>query len=353
MIYVAAEMTRRGMKLPLLIGGATTSGKHTAVKIAPAYTGATVHVPDASLAVGVLGKLLSGDARDLPRRGRREAGQPPRDALRQLAEAPAARATRSRARAAPSSSSRRREVPTPRSRACKTSSSSSRELARLDRLVAVLPHLGALRPLPRDPRRSEEGRRRAQGVRRRPGAARDRIIATNAAPRRAPPTGSSRPRATATTSRCSTPTARRELAPVPDAAPARGQGRLPLARGLHRAARLPTDPSRLPRRVHRDRRARHRRARRPRSSATTTTTTRSWPRRSPIASPRPSPSGSTTARVVDWGYGDDRGPDPRRHPRREVPRHPPRVRLSRVPRPRAEGHAVRAARPRGASRRHG
>jgi 5-methyltetrahydrofolate--homocysteine methyltransferase len=61
MIGVAAEMSRRGMTLPLLIGGATTSGKHTAVKIAPAYTGSTVHVPDASLAVGVLGKLMSSE----------------------------------------------------------------------------------------------------------------------------------------------------------------------------------------------------------------------------------------------------------------------------------------------------
>jgi 5-methyltetrahydrofolate--homocysteine methyltransferase len=61
MITVATEMSRRGMTMPLLIGGATTSGKHTAVKIAPAYTGPTIHVPDASLAVGVMGKLLSTD----------------------------------------------------------------------------------------------------------------------------------------------------------------------------------------------------------------------------------------------------------------------------------------------------
>ena len=61
MINVAAEMSRRNMTMPLLIGGATTSGKHTAVKIAPSYTGSTVHVPDASLAVGVLGKLMSGE----------------------------------------------------------------------------------------------------------------------------------------------------------------------------------------------------------------------------------------------------------------------------------------------------
>jgi 5-methyltetrahydrofolate--homocysteine methyltransferase len=59
MIAVATEMTRRGMTMPLLIGGATTSGKHTAVKVAPAYHGPTVHVPDASLAVGVMNKLLS------------------------------------------------------------------------------------------------------------------------------------------------------------------------------------------------------------------------------------------------------------------------------------------------------
>jgi 5-methyltetrahydrofolate--homocysteine methyltransferase len=63
MITVATEMTRRGLTLPLLIGGATTSGRHTAVKIAPSYTGPTIHVPDASLAVGVMGKLLSADRR--------------------------------------------------------------------------------------------------------------------------------------------------------------------------------------------------------------------------------------------------------------------------------------------------
>ena len=61
MINVATEMTRRGMSIPLLIGGATTSGKHTAVKVAPAYAGPTIHVADASLAVGVMGKLLSTD----------------------------------------------------------------------------------------------------------------------------------------------------------------------------------------------------------------------------------------------------------------------------------------------------
>jgi 5-methyltetrahydrofolate--homocysteine methyltransferase len=63
MVMVAREMQRRGMTLPLLIGGATTSSKHTAVKVAPEYAGLTVHVADASVAVGVLGKMV-GDERD-------------------------------------------------------------------------------------------------------------------------------------------------------------------------------------------------------------------------------------------------------------------------------------------------
>jgi 5-methyltetrahydrofolate--homocysteine methyltransferase len=59
MVFVAAEMERRQMKLPLLIGGATTSRQHTAVKIAPAFSGPTVHVLDASRAVDVVSSLLS------------------------------------------------------------------------------------------------------------------------------------------------------------------------------------------------------------------------------------------------------------------------------------------------------
>jgi 5-methyltetrahydrofolate--homocysteine methyltransferase len=58
MVAVAAEMQRRGLKVPLLIGGATTSRQHTAVRIAPAYDGSTVHVLDASRVVGVVSDLL-------------------------------------------------------------------------------------------------------------------------------------------------------------------------------------------------------------------------------------------------------------------------------------------------------
>jgi 5-methyltetrahydrofolate--homocysteine methyltransferase len=57
MVHVAGEMKREGFTLPLLIGGATTSKAHTAVKIAPAYPHAVVHVLDASRAVGVVGQL--------------------------------------------------------------------------------------------------------------------------------------------------------------------------------------------------------------------------------------------------------------------------------------------------------
>ena len=63
MTHVATEMNRRGLNLPLLIGGATTSKRHTAVKIAPAYAHATIHVVDASRAVPVVGALSRADAR--------------------------------------------------------------------------------------------------------------------------------------------------------------------------------------------------------------------------------------------------------------------------------------------------
>jgi 5-methyltetrahydrofolate--homocysteine methyltransferase len=61
MVTVASEMEREGFDMPLLIGGATTSRVHTAVKIAPKYKGPTIYVTDASRSVGVVGKLLSDD----------------------------------------------------------------------------------------------------------------------------------------------------------------------------------------------------------------------------------------------------------------------------------------------------
>ncbi len=64
MVHVAKEMERQGFKLPLLVGGATTSRAHTAVKIAPHYSEPVVHVLDASRAVPVTTSLLSEDGHD-------------------------------------------------------------------------------------------------------------------------------------------------------------------------------------------------------------------------------------------------------------------------------------------------
>jgi 5-methyltetrahydrofolate--homocysteine methyltransferase len=64
MVHVAKEMTRQEYTVPLLIGGATTSARHTAVKIAPQYGQPVVHVKDASLSVPVVEKLMDADRRD-------------------------------------------------------------------------------------------------------------------------------------------------------------------------------------------------------------------------------------------------------------------------------------------------
>jgi 5-methyltetrahydrofolate--homocysteine methyltransferase len=73
MVQVAQEFEHEGLKLPLLIGGATTSARHTAVKIAPKYTGDVVHVTDASRAAGVVEKLLNPNSRTAFAAANREA----------------------------------------------------------------------------------------------------------------------------------------------------------------------------------------------------------------------------------------------------------------------------------------
>src|SRR5437879_705541 len=72
MVFVAKEMERRRIDLPLLIGGATTSRQHTAVKIAPEYGQPTVHVLDASRVVDVVSNLLSDHQRSHFERANRE-----------------------------------------------------------------------------------------------------------------------------------------------------------------------------------------------------------------------------------------------------------------------------------------
>ncbi|HEY4309970.1 MAG TPA: methionine synthase [Pirellulales bacterium] len=76
MVYVAKEMQRQNFQTPLLIGGATTSAKHTAVKIAPSYERPTIHVLDASRSVGVVEKLLNPKSREqFDQRNRAEQAQ--------------------------------------------------------------------------------------------------------------------------------------------------------------------------------------------------------------------------------------------------------------------------------------
>src|SRR5437016_6778452 len=81
MVHVAREMEREGFRIPLLIGGATTSARHTAVKIAPAYHGTVVHVKDASRCVGVVDRLTRADQRPLLDRENRAAQERERESF--------------------------------------------------------------------------------------------------------------------------------------------------------------------------------------------------------------------------------------------------------------------------------
>ena len=72
MVHVASELEREGFSIPLLIGGATTSRVHTAVKIEPNYSGATIYVPDASRSVGVVSELLGSKSGEYRSRIRTE-----------------------------------------------------------------------------------------------------------------------------------------------------------------------------------------------------------------------------------------------------------------------------------------
>jgi 5-methyltetrahydrofolate--homocysteine methyltransferase len=81
MVHVAKEMEREKFEMPLLIGGATTSAKHTAVRIAPAYHGSVVHVKDASRSVGVVEKLTRPEGREALDRDNRVFQQKEREAF--------------------------------------------------------------------------------------------------------------------------------------------------------------------------------------------------------------------------------------------------------------------------------
>ncbi len=173
MRHVAGEMEREGFELPLLIGGATTSRTHTAVKIEPQYHGPVVHVADASRAVGVAAALVDPQRRaafaaghppgirHAPSRTRRARGEdrPPPD-RRGAPASPGHRLEWRRAAApdVPGPSIDRRPPP--------------RRPRRSDRLDPVLRDLGAQRAVPGHPRRPRPRARRPIALRRRPDAPR-------------------------------------------------------------------------------------------------------------------------------------------------------------------------------------
>ena len=258
MVAVAAEMQRRGLKLPLLIGGATTSRQHTAVRIAPAYEHTTVHVLDASRVVGVVSDLLDDDrAEELAVSNRAEqerlreqhankqrkplltveagAGQPGAGRLRRAAGAGVHRAAAGVARPG--------------------------DAARDDRLAVPVPGLGAEGQVPGDP-----------GAAGRAGAVRRREHAARPDHRRRVVHRRRRLRVLAGAQRGRRHPARRPGCLVPDAAPAdreAGGAREPLPGRLHRAGGGP------PGRVRRGDPRRGGAGRAVRGRATTTTG-RSW-----------------------------------------------------------------------------
>ena len=240
MVHVAKEMARRKLPQPLLIGGATTSRQHTAVRIAPAFDGATVHVQDASRAVGVVASLLDRAARaELRRQEPRDAGAPAR-AARRSARAPARSRSRRPAPAALRSSGAPRTSPAPRFYGRRViDHRADRDAASVHRLDLLLLRLGAQGPLPEDPRAPGHGARGAGAATRTRRALLDRIDRREAADARAPSTASGPPPPTATTS-CSIADEERtqRARALPDAAPAAE------AEGGSRCARWPTSSRR-------------------------------------------------------------------------------------------------------------
>ena len=197
---MAREMERQGFKLPLLIGGATTSRAHTAIKIAPHYSEPVVHVLDASRAVPVTTSLLSDDGKD----GVRGAAS---RRVREARARPTPRRRRSsfrlrrRARRRTPIEWRAEDIAAARvHRRARARRLSARDAPRIHRLDAVLPHLGAEGRLSPHPRRREARRAGAPDLRGSATPCSTSIIEKNAASRRAACTDSSRPTPSATMS---------------------------------------------------------------------------------------------------------------------------------------------------------
>ena len=223
-------MERRGLELPLLIGGATTSRQHTAVRIAPAYSQPTVHVLDASRVVGVVSDLLDPARRatlDDENRSSRSA------CATQHAERERKPLLPYRARPRANRASRGTFDDLPDAgvhRHARRSSRRSQTLREIRRLAVLLPRLGAEGQVPGDPRAGREARASCSTTRR---SCSTRSSPTACSPRAACTASGRRSRG-----RRHRRSSERRRAPLPDAAPAERPRRLapePLARRLRRA----------------------------------------------------------------------------------------------------------------------
>ena len=342
MCFVAAEMEREGFACPLLIGGATTSRVHTAVKISPNYeTGQT----DLRLGCQPRGRRrLEADVGREAAQLRRRASAPstsrsarPTCATRRARSRISLAAARDNKFAIDWSGLHAAQAELPRHRPSRTTTRRARALHRLD---AVLPDLGAAGRYPAHPR-GQQGRRRGQeAVRRCAGHAEAhgrREVADGATRSSA----SGRPTASATTSSCSPTTratrssrrctrcASRSRAIPRATAPTR---RSPISSRRRRPG-SPTTSAASPSRP-----ASARRKRSPSTSTRPTTTAASCSRRCATAWPKPSPSACTSACAASSGATPRaRRFDERRSDRGEVSRHPPGARLSGPARPHREG----------------
>ena len=345
------------MTLPLLIGGATTSRAHTAVRLEPAYSGPVVHVQDASRAVGVAGALLDADARDAfvgadarrvrgaarqfarPRRPneqrlthRRGAREPRADRLgrrscrRGRPSSARARSPTSRSRSSSSASTGRRSSPpgscpatTRRSSTTRWSGAAARAL--FDDAQELLERVVDRAT---DPRRRRRRLLAGERDRRRRHRALHRRVAGDRARRAVTPCASRWPsRRVGRTSRCRT-TSRRSRSGVADYV---GAFAVTAGGGAGRA-------------------------RAPSSRRPATTTRRSCSRRWPTGWPRRSPSGCTSRCAASCGATrrTRRSTTTRSSP--SVPGHPAGARLSGAARPHREAHDLPAARRGGAGRHH-
>ena len=344
MVGFATEMQRVGLDLPLMIGGATTSRAHTAVKVDPKYDGPVVWVKDASRSVPTAAALLHPERRD-EADGRREgrlrlAAHPPR----RQGRASSARARAGAGRRHPDRLGRLRASAPAHPRRPRPRRLRPRRAARVHRLAALLQRLGDEGPLPRHPQQPDHRRDRPRALRRRPAHARPRrrgAVADRAWGLRALP-GQRRRRRRRGLGRRRAPRASHR------AAPAAAAGRAPGGRAAPRALRLRRPGRDRPGRPRRSLR-RHRRHR-PRPPHRAVPGRPGRLQRDPAGVVGRPPRRGLRRTAAPTSAYRVLGPrrrlraQQRRPDRREVRGHPPGTGLPGLPRPHREGHPLGAPR---------